>query len=219
MVLNDEVMVNQKSKHEEAYKEIKRSILNGSLKPNTLLVERRLSEALNISRTPIRQVLQQLATEGFVEYVANKGMFVTEFNLLDSIEIYTIREVLDPLMLEGCFVHNYQIVLEQLEQALEKQRESLHQDNVKEHIKNDLSFHNVIIYNSTYKRLESFMLSMGEQIKRCAYISEDRERAAISIEQHKKVFEAYKERDIIKAKELLAEHMRSIKQYYLTKIG
>jgi len=209
----------QENKYEQAYKIIKQNIINNTFRPNMMLVERRLSEALNISRTPIRQVLQQLANEGFVEYVANKGMFVTGFNVLDALEIYTIREALDPLMLEGCYINNYDIVLKKLGDALNLQIYSLNKKDPREYVWSDLEFHNVYINYCSYKRLQSFMLSMLEHVKRFAYMQDDPERAELSKEQHKAIFEAYKQKDIEEAKKLLKGHMSSVKQYFLDKLG
>jgi len=219
MKIDFDIMNGQESKYEQAYKAIKQGILSKRLEPNTLLVERRLSDALNISRTPIRQVLQQLANEGFVEYVANKGMFVTEFNVLDAIEIYTIREVVDPLMLEGSFTQNFETSAREMGEVVAKQSAALAKNDAKEYVKHDLEFHNVYINHCGYKRLQTFMFSMLEHIKRCAYMSDDLERARLSNGQHIEIFEAYNNKDIVKAKELIAAHMVSVKQYYLGKIS
>ncbi len=216
----DLLLVNgQDNKYEQAYKIIKQNIIDHTFKPNMMLVERRLSEALNISRTPIRQVLQQLVNEGFVEYVANKGMFVTGFNVLDALEIYAIREALDPLMLEGSYIHNYDIVLTKLEKTLTLQIESINKKDTREYVWSDLEFHNVYINYCSYKRLQNFMLSMLEHVKRFAYMQDDPERAELSKEQHKAIYEAYKKKDIEEAKKLLKGHMSSVKQYFLDKLG
>ena len=63
----------------------------------TFLIERELCKALNVSRTPIREALQQLATEGLVEFIPGKGAFVAGITYEDIIEVYDVREILEGL--------------------------------------------------------------------------------------------------------------------------
>jgi len=215
---NDELHpVNSKSQF--AYQEIKRSIVENDFKPNTLLVERRLSELLGISRTSIRQGLHQLANEGFVEYVVNKGVFVADFNVMDAIEIYTIREVTDPLMLENCFNFNYGMLLTKLEVATENIDKAIRENDYESYIKNDMAYHNAYIETCTYKRLQNFVFSMMEQVVRFAHMNQDFDRALKSAMQHRAIYEAYRDKDIEKAKALMSGHMREVRAYYIKKIS
>lgn len=214
-----DLMSGSESKSQMAYAAIKQLIVGNEYKPNTLLVERKLSDALGISRTSIRQALHQLANEGFVQYVMNKGMFVADFNVMDAIEIYSIREVLDPLMLENCFIFNYNTLLAKLESSLEIIDEAIRNRDYESYIEHDLEFHSAYINTCTYKRLQVFVLSMMEQVVRFAHLSQDYERALRSAAQHRKIMEAYRDRDIEKAKILMAEHMQEVKKYFISKIG
>jgi DNA-binding GntR family transcriptional regulator len=78
---------NSKSKKVIAYEILKRRIINNSLTPNEPLNERVLSEELKISKTPIREALQQLEKEGLVENVPHKGSFVSRVSVQDIREI------------------------------------------------------------------------------------------------------------------------------------
>ncbi|EIO1323340.1 TPA: GntR family transcriptional regulator, partial [Listeria innocua] len=55
------------------YREIKKKIRNGELKPGDRLIENTLSEQLGISRTPIRKAIGMLAADGYVEYNDFRG--------------------------------------------------------------------------------------------------------------------------------------------------
>lgn len=217
--MSDHNLNNSENKAQFAYQSIKQRIVENEFMPNTLLVERKLSDALGISRTSIRQALHQLANEGFVEYIANKGMFVADFNVMDAIEIYSIREVLDPLMVENCFNFNYSILLEKLENSLENIDKAIQNHDYDSYIKADLEYHNAYISTCTYKRLQTFVFSMMEQVIRFAHMGQDFDRALKSAAQHRMIYEAYRDRDIERAKVMMSTHMQEVRKYFISKIG
>jgi DNA-binding GntR family transcriptional regulator len=80
-----------------AYKTIRRMITAGMLKPGERLVENRLSKQLGVSRTPIRESIRKLASEGLVYIRSKGGAIVSEFTKKDLDEIYEIRVALEGL--------------------------------------------------------------------------------------------------------------------------
>lgn len=73
---------------EEIVRIIEDEIIDGSLRPGQRLDERALAERFNISRTPIREILNRLATTGLVEIRRNIGMFVVTLTLTEVLELY-----------------------------------------------------------------------------------------------------------------------------------
>lgn len=70
-------------------------ILTRTLKPGTRLVQSTLAEELGVSRTPIREALHKLDSEGLVTISAYKGATVTDFSLQELREIYCVRIALE----------------------------------------------------------------------------------------------------------------------------
>lgn len=80
-----------------AYEEIFKRIQQRSIAPGSYLREEALAQDLSISRTPVRQALRMLASEGVIEMIPNRGARVIEYtaeNLVDSLEV---RAQLEPL--------------------------------------------------------------------------------------------------------------------------
>jgi len=75
---------------------LREAILDGRLAPAQRLKENVLALDLGISRTPLRQALRQLESEGLVVSVHNRGTFVREYGTEDIAEIYELRGVLEP---------------------------------------------------------------------------------------------------------------------------
>ncbi|AWI61620.1 GntR family transcriptional regulator [Sinorhizobium fredii] len=84
---------------------LRRAIETGALEPGTRLVEKDLCEKLNVSRTSLREALRQLQAEGILTDLNNRGLTVVTVTRADAENIYRIRGVLEPLIVEQ-FIEN-----------------------------------------------------------------------------------------------------------------
>lgn len=75
------------------YREIKKKIRNGELKPGDRLIENTLSGQLGISRTPIRKAIGMLAADGYVEYNDFRGAFVRD-SIINKERYFEMTEIL-----------------------------------------------------------------------------------------------------------------------------
>ncbi|WP_206459550.1 GntR family transcriptional regulator [Anaerovorax sp. IOR16] len=82
---------------DHVYNYIAEEINKGNLKPEEKINEQKISDLLNISRTPVREALIQLASEGFLENVPRKGFLIRPLSEKEAGEIYLILGVLDGL--------------------------------------------------------------------------------------------------------------------------
>jgi len=74
---------------------LRNAILGMHFKPNERLVERRLCEQTGVSRTCVREALQHLESEGLVERVPNRGLFVATVSRDEARQIYEVRAALE----------------------------------------------------------------------------------------------------------------------------
>lgn len=84
---------------------LRRAIETGALEPGTRLVEKDLCEKLNVSRTSLREALRQLQAEGILTDHNTRGLTVANVTRSDAENIYRIRGVLEPLIVEQ-FIEN-----------------------------------------------------------------------------------------------------------------
>jgi DNA-binding GntR family transcriptional regulator len=80
---------------EQVLEQLREAIVDMRLRPGQRLVERELVEQTGVSRTTIREVLRQLATEGLVETIPHKGMVVASVSRERAAELYEVRAVLE----------------------------------------------------------------------------------------------------------------------------
>ena len=80
---------------EDVYRDLKQKILSEELAPGEWLVERNISQTYQISRTPVREILRRLVTDGLLSLEPSKGCLVRRLNLEEIIEIFQAREAIE----------------------------------------------------------------------------------------------------------------------------
>lgn len=76
--------------------ELRSLIATGRMRPGERIVQESLADQLGVSRVPLREALRILEGEGQVTYLAHRGYFVALLSLSDLLEVYRIREILEP---------------------------------------------------------------------------------------------------------------------------
>lgn len=77
------------------YQSLKNRILSEELSPGMWLVERDISQSYSISRTPVREILRTLASEGLVSLVPSRGYTVKKLSLEEIVNIFQAREAIE----------------------------------------------------------------------------------------------------------------------------
>lgn len=81
--------------HQEVALQIQEMIYSGELQKGVKIDEKRLSEMLGVSRTPIREALRILSSEGLIVLVPHKGAFVSEFTAKQIKDMFEVMSVLE----------------------------------------------------------------------------------------------------------------------------
>jgi DNA-binding GntR family transcriptional regulator len=77
--------------------ELRRLILDGTLKQGERLIEDRLAEKLGVSRNPIREAMRLLEAEGFIDVAARRGCFVASLSGEQAADLFEVRLAVEPL--------------------------------------------------------------------------------------------------------------------------
>jgi len=88
---------------EQVYSKIKAAILNGELSPGERIVQEDLTKQLKVSRTPVREALQRLKTEGLVTVKPFHGAMVFQVSIQELSEIYDIRIQIERYAIQKTF--------------------------------------------------------------------------------------------------------------------
>ena len=90
---------------EKIYRDLKERIITDELSAGQWLVERDLCNKYQISRTPMREVLQHLVSEGLLDLHRSKGYAVKKLSMKEIVEIFQAREAIE-CMLTRLACHN-----------------------------------------------------------------------------------------------------------------
>lgn len=85
--------------------EIRRAVLDGTMLPGTRVGQEWLASKFGASRIPVREALRQLQNEGLVLLEPNRGAWIADVTSQESIEVYKIREVVEPLAMAESVPH------------------------------------------------------------------------------------------------------------------
>ena len=131
---------------DQILKAIRDAILKGSLSPGERITESRLSKQMQVGQNVVREALQELEFQGFVERVANKGTSVTDFSREDIRQMYQFRVELEGFaaqLARECGRPNSHDV-GQMERALGGMQAGADGKDFWQFSRSDLEFHEII---------------------------------------------------------------------------
>jgi DNA-binding GntR family transcriptional regulator len=124
-----------------AYDALRNEILSGRLLPGNWLREQDLVERLGISRTPIREAVRQLGTEGLVEIVPYRGARIFVPDIEDVRDEYTLRAALEGFAAELAIAHITDEDITELQVLTDEAERLLDQGSIASYLKVNRSFH------------------------------------------------------------------------------
>ena len=139
-------------------------ISQGQFQQGEHLKEAEISAALGVSRGPVREALNQLATEGFIELRRHRGAFVVELTRTDIIEVYTLRLALEKLAAERAAERMNPAFLARMDDALDRMKhvEAGYEARIATQL--DLEFHDLIYDAADHRRLKSSWEHIRSQV-------------------------------------------------------
>ena len=160
--------------NEQAYNKILAMISDGSFTYNTYYSETRLSKEFNISRTPLRDALNKLAQEGYIDIVPSKGFCLHEMTVQDLQEMIQVRIALESFAAMEAAYHqesrDVQDLLRDLQDTIDTMETVLEREGSIEDFANaDFCFHKLLVdslknreFTSLYNRYLSRMVQMAK---------------------------------------------------------
>jgi len=197
------------------YERLKQLILDGELRVGEPLVERTLADRLGVSRTPVREAILRLESEGLISMIERRGSaFVASYAIDDLIEIYEIREGLEPLAARLSCARLNEDEIARHEKQLKRYRADpkLRDRQPGEWLRLGRDFHNMFIYACGNDRLIQTLERMRNQIELFRGLGRaiaPRDDMKTSIEEHWEILQALKKRDPERAEAAVRLHLKN----------
>jgi DNA-binding GntR family transcriptional regulator len=190
-----------------AYETLKAEILSNALAPRTALQEEAVAKRLDVSRTPVREALRRLGHEGLVTMLPGRGMFVSDVSHRDLVEVFQIRQLLEPelaALAAGHCAHSELDALETRFAALSKT--VVNPDTIAEQNIADRDLHSLIVAAAGNNRLEAIMKSLNDVVSRARSVGTPY-RYRESIREHRKIIAALQSGNPAQAREAMRNHL------------
>ncbi len=204
-----------KSKKVIVYENLKSRIINNLINPGEPLNEGVLSKELKISKTPIREAMQQLEKEGFIESIPVKGAFVSMISFQDIRELFEIREVLECEVIRRA-------ALKADPEGVEAIREKFvsSESNSKKastgHFKSGDEVHAFIFETFGNKRLKEIYKRLQDHIVRSRihfFNQTPSGRSEEAFKEHLEILDALKAQDPVRAEKAVRDHLQNSLEY------
>jgi DNA-binding GntR family transcriptional regulator len=200
---------------DKAYGTIKQKLLYREIQPGERIREDLLAEEVSMSRTPVREAISQLTTEGFIVSLPRKGLFSASITQEEMLDFLKIREVLEVLAIQECIQRVTNEEIGRLEELLADYERVLTSGSRREASDLDGRFHMAIAELSKSKKLIRFISEISDFM--CLARAKERpeltpEEKEMSIRQHRSILEAIQRRDIPRAVEAMRANILGMKR-------
>jgi DNA-binding GntR family transcriptional regulator len=111
------------SRGEDAYQQLKQAIRNGTLAPGARVREVEIADRFGISRTPAREAIRRLESEGLVSFVPRHGAVISKLDHQATMELYDLREILEGSAAGFAARHASSAEIEELEELISAEPE------------------------------------------------------------------------------------------------
>lgn len=200
-----------------AFKRLKAMILEGTLEPGTRLAETKLAALLGVSRTPVREAIKQLTSEGLAIRSAGGTPVVNRISLDEVMEILHVRSLLEceaARKAAGSGKKNKELAQyrQRIEAFLEGERPS-----AAEHSALDMELHNTIAQMAGSRLLME--LIEGLKVKTCVYDQGSiPKRFEPGCQEHLAIIDAIVAQDAGRAASAMKLHLKNVRKSIISHI-
>ncbi|MGN0914861.1 MAG: GntR family transcriptional regulator [Succinivibrio sp.] len=190
------------------YNRIKEMIIDGTFAMGEKISERTLEQTLSANKSPIRDALQRLQTEGLVERKAKSGTYVFSLSRKELHNLLNFRFVIESQSVLLSFANNQEQLIAETEKVVMKMKMALALNQAKEYLALDSLFHENLVmlcdnkyFITSFERISAIMNTARN------YLGNNLEHMQKSIIEHQNIALAIRAGNIGRVVELLREHI------------
>mgnify|MGYP001438699559 CR=1 FL=1 len=196
--------------HGDLVANIRELIVQGDLEPGAKVPERVLCERYSVSRTPLREALKTLASEGLLELLPHRGAWVAQLTANDVDQMFPIMGALEALSGELACQNLTEVQFAEI-QALHFQM-VLHytRRQLKPYFQVNQEIHEKILSASANPLLLQMYQTLAGRIRRARYVANmSDERWTQAVKEHEEILNALSKRDGTALSDVLKRHLKN----------
>jgi DNA-binding GntR family transcriptional regulator len=189
---------------EMAYLRLKQRMLDGSLVEGARLTEESLASQLGISKSPVREALNRLESEGLINIQSRRGAHVRRFSIDETRDLFDLRVLLEVHAVGAAKVTPG--LLHDMQESIDRTRFYLDAGEKVPHVEEDIRFHCMIAASTG--NFEFYKVFEGVQQKTILSRSKTYHLSPTSAPvSHQKIYDALKSGDRAEAQRAMSEHI------------
>lgn len=206
--------------HDEVAARLRDLILNGELEPRERINETELCERFGISRTPLREALKILATEGLLELLPNRGARVGSVGEAEVNEILEVVAGLEALAAEFACACATDAEIDAVEAKTLMMERAFQRGDDRAYFTLNREIHELIIGAARNVTLAGIYLNLSSRIQRMRYTAHKTpEQWKRAMDEHLEIARLFRARDAVALPVLMRQHIRGKKEVIVAAYG
>jgi len=185
------------------------AILDGYFEPGEKLDQDLIAEQLGVSRTPVREALKRLESEGFIKVRPHYGAFIVEVSRQDISDVYEIRGLIESEAVRQVTPLIPESVLDELERSLTETLAQFEAGDVTKNFESDVFFHETIsgfVENKLLKEVLDGLTNRISMVRRFIQLKPGPHFLEF-LREHRAILQAMRQRDPEQAAERMRVHL------------
>ncbi len=200
----------------QVYEILREKVISGVMTPGEFIREKDVSERLGVSRTPVREALGRLASEGFLERLPHRGFKLPEESMADLLELYPIITALEELAAKQAFDRLDEPAIDELRLVNKAYEQACEEGDVYGGIDRNHEFHDKLSNHSGNKRLCRMLAELRSKVRSLeVWAFSDSGHWQQSVDEHETVLRAIERKDYPRALEILEENRLTTYRQFL----
>lgn len=199
----------------QIYRVLREEIISGIFAPGDKLDINKLAEKFGVSRSPVKEAVNQLVHEGLIEILPRKGTYITQLRYKDFIEFIDARFMVEMWAARMAISHvsdeqikKWKDLLVEMDSLLERQPFPF-----EAYSKLDMEFHQLLVHWASNQKVQDIYNSINPQVSLARVVySKFFENSLKRHKDHHHMYEALKNRDFSNLIETLQQHSESLKE-------
>ncbi|MBL8799557.1 MAG: GntR family transcriptional regulator [Planctomycetia bacterium] len=202
-----------------AYRQIKGLLISGQLERDHLYSAQHFADRLGVSRTPVREALLQLTSEGFLVCRDVRGFKIKDFSTKEIRDVFETRQLIESYTIKRLVEDLVAADLQAMEQSLHTMKAAASRQDAHGFLESDKEFHMVPVRHTGNLHLRAIMDSIRNQMSifgMTALAHPGRYQEVIR--EHEAIVAALRQRDKKKAVQAMSQHLATTESRILERV-
>ena len=201
---------------EVVYVALREAIIKNQFKSGERLMETELADEMMVSRTPVREAVRKLQSEGYVVMLPRKGTYVSSLTIQDVNDVFEIRGALESMAAYHAAVRASDEEIAVIRDFIETEAKLWDSSDLARTIESDIRFHSMLYRASQNKKIENLINDLREQTQRLRSSTLSRPgRLRFALDEHRQILAAIEARNPEAARAASIAHIERSREVML----